>query len=104
MPFRSSASIITSACDAERADAGGEDVGLREREQRRVPARAPAGDRQPLRIDAPAVGEEARRRDGVLDVDDAPAAAQSLEVLAAEPGRAAVVQVEERDPAARPEL
>ena len=71
------------------AGAGGEDLGAEhERGQRGVAARAAAVDGEPLAVHLALIGQVARRRDAVLDVDDAPGAAQEVAVLAAEPGAA----------------
>src|SRR5438105_2000604 len=50
------------------------------------------------------LGEVTRRGSTVLDVDLAPAPAQAVAVLASVAGAAAVVEVDERDAAAREEL
>src|SRR5690606_40489214 len=68
--------------------------------ERRPAARGAPADGEPLRVGDAAVDEGLRRGDGVLDVDDAPLAAQPLAVGAAVAGRAAVVDVDDADAAA----
>ena len=90
--------------DAEVARAGVEEVAEGERGERRVAAGAAAADREPPAVDVAARDQEARRGDDVVDVDDAPAAGEALAVGAAVAGRAAVVDVDDREAAAGPEL
>src|SRR5205085_10204986 len=90
---------------AEEADPGREGARLeRERAQHDVAARAAALDPRPLGVGAALAGEEPGRVDAVLPVDLAPAPVQEPPVLAAEPGAAAVVHVDDADAALREEL
>src|SRR5207249_1215966 len=91
-------------CNAELRDAGGEDVADGHRHQRRVSARAAARDHDPLRVGEPAVDEVTGGRLRVMDVDLAPAAAETLAELAPIAGAPAVVDVANGDAAARQEL
>src|SRR6266545_2029999 len=86
------------------AGAGGEQVAEGERAQGGVAAGAASPDGQPPRVDLAPVGQEASRRDAVVDVDDPPAACQPLPVGAPVAGGAAVVDVDHRDPPAGEEL
>ena len=63
-----------------------------------------AADRHPVRVDATGVGERAGRGEAVGDVDDPPGALQLLAVGAPVAGGAAVVHVDDADPAAGPVL
>ena len=69
--------------DAVVAGAGREVVVEGERAERRVAAGAAAADRQALAVDLAALGQVARGGDAVVDVDDAPGAAQAVAVGAA---------------------
>ena len=90
--------------DPEVADARRERVAERDRAERRVAAGAAAADREALAVDDPLLGEPAGAGDAVVDVDDAPLALEALAVVAAVAGRAAVVDVEDREAAAREQL
>ena len=86
------------------ARAGPEDVVEGERGEGGVAARAPAPDREPGGVRAAGLGEVQRARDAVLDVDHSPLAVESLAIRAAVAGAPPVVDVEDREAAARPEL
>src|SRR5207302_657126 len=75
-----------------------------QRGERRVAAGAAAGDDAPILVNRALPDQEFRAVDTVVDVDDTPVAVQSLPIGAAEAGAAAVIDIEHRDPAARPEL
>ena len=72
--------------------------------ERRVATGAASADGEPPAIHPTLLGKRARRRDAVRYIDDAPSARQSLAVLPAVAGRAAVVHVDHRDAPAGPVL
>ena len=85
-------------------DARGEHLGPRRQgREGRVAARAPASDRQPARVDRAPVHEEPRGRHAVIDVDDPPLALERVAVWPPVARRAAVVDVDHRDPPRREE-
>ena len=90
--------------DAVVAGAGGEGVPEGERGEGGVAAGAAAADEQLARVRLAAGGERLGGGGAVLDVDDAPAAAQRLAVGAAVAGAAAVVDVDDGEAARGPEL
>src|SRR5919201_6449966 len=90
--------------DAELRDAGGEDVADRHCHQCRVPARAAAGDDDAIGVREPALDQVTRGGLGVVDVDLAPAPAETFAELTAVAGAPAVVDVADREAAARNEL
>ena len=83
--------------DAVAADAGGEGVAKRQCGQGRVPTGTAARDGQAIGIHVAALGEEGRRGDAIVDIDDAPAVVELLSILAPVAGAAAVVHVHDRD-------
>ena len=90
--------------DAVVARAGGERVGRGQRAQRRVAAGAGAADRHPAAVDLAGGGQVARGGDAVGHVDDAPRAVQPRAIGAPVARAAAVVDVDDGEAAARPEL
>ena len=69
-----------------------------------IAARAAAADREAGGVGAAGLGEVPGARDAVLDIDHPPLAVEPLAVRAAVSGAAPVVDVEDREAAARPEL
>src|SRR5215211_6565736 len=90
--------------DAEVARAGGERILERERAERRVAARAAAGDHQPLSVHEPALGEVNRPVGAVVDVDDTPHALEATTVFPPVARAPTVVHVEHGYAAAGPVL
>src|SRR5207247_490757 len=86
------------------ADAGPEDIAERERGEHRIAARTGTDDRHPVGVRKTAPGEREGAIDAVVDVDDAPLPIQPMAVFPAIAGRAAVVHVEDGEPAAGPDL
>src|SRR5262245_1464338 len=101
---RLAAAELLEVGDAEVRRAGGEGVGERERADRRVPTRAPSRDEEAARVGPPLVDEVAGGVDTVLQVDDAPQPVQPLPIRAPVARRSAVVDVDHREPTARPVL
>src|SRR6516165_9215791 len=81
-----------------------EEIPKHERRKRRVASGAAAGNDDALVVDGALAGQEFRAVDAVIDVDDAPVSIEPLPIGAAETGTAAVIDIEHRNPAARPEL
>ena len=81
-----------------------EDVLERQRGERREPAGRPAPDAQPVGVDVAPLDEVPAHGGAVLDVGDAPRAAQQVAVGPAVARRAAVVDVDDGEPARRPVL
>src|SRR6516165_7797595 len=84
--------------------AGPEEVVEGERAQGGVAAGAATRDHDAHRIDALCLGEALRAVDAILDVNNAPLAAQQVAIFPAVAAAAAVVDIEHCDSAARPEL
>src|SRR6266576_5379175 len=72
--------------------------------QRGVAASTAAPHDHPFVIDQPLCNEEFSAINTVIDVDDTPVEVQAITKSASKAGAAAMVDVEHRDPAARPEL
>src|SRR5688500_6489016 len=89
--------------DAKVAGAGAEEIAECQGSEGRVAARAPAANGGPLGINQSALDQIPGAVDVVVDVDDAPRVIQPLPVGAAVAGAAAVVDVEDGEPAGRPE-
>ena len=89
---------------AEVVDPGAEAVGPREQGQHRVAARAATAHGHSRGVDAPGGRQRIDGRHRVLHVHHAPGAVQVLAVGAAKPRAAAVIDVDHREAAARPEL
>ena len=81
-----------------------EPVVHREGAEGRVAAGAPAGDQEPIAVDLALVREPPRRGDAVRRIDDAPVPVETLSERAPETGAPPVVDVDDREPPARPEL
>ena len=75
-----------------------------QRREHGEPARRPAADGHPVGVDASVLGEGPGGGEAVGDVDEAPRPRELRTVGAPVPGRAAVVDVDHREPAARPVL
>src|ERR671911_880375 len=90
--------------DAKVAGAGAEEIAECEGSESRVAARAPAANGGAFGIDQTALDQIPGAVDVIVDVDDPPRVIQPLPVGAAVAGAAAVVDVEDGEPAGRPEL
>src|SRR5215212_12046241 len=86
------------------ARAGSERIPERKRAERRVAARAAAGDHQPFAINEPTLSEVQRPVDAVVDVDDTPRPLEVTTVFSPVARAPAVVHVEHGDPTAGPVL
>src|SRR5690606_8034176 len=86
------------------AGTGRERVAEGEGGQRRVATRRPAPDAQALGVDPAPLGQPPGGGLTVVDVDDAPRAAQLVAVVAAIAGGPAVVDVDDGEPPAGPVL
>src|SRR5688572_4787824 len=84
--------------------AGGEYVMKNQRAQCRVPSSAASANRHPFGIDVAARRKVTRRLNAIFDVYNPPCPFQSVAIVAAIPGAAAVIDVDNRKAPARPEL
>src|SRR5687767_4666979 len=84
------------------ARSGGEDAGVKgERRKSGTAARAPAANRQSVRIRESASGQKLRSRYHVRNIDDPPLTIESSAVLPPKPRASAVVNVGDRKSAGR---
>ena len=83
--------------EAEVGDARAEGIGEAERRQRREATGAPAADGYPRRVGEALLGQPEGRVRAVVDVDDAPALMELVAEGAAVTGRAAVVDIHDRE-------
>ena len=75
-----------------------------QRRQHGVAAGAAAGDRHPVVIDESAAPMAGCHGDAILDIDDTPLPVELAPIFRAEPGRAAVIDVEHSETTAGPIL
>ena len=90
--------------DPEEADARREHIAEGQCRQRRVAACASALDGQPVGVDIATLDEVPRGRHAIVDIDDAPLSVEAAAVFTSVAGAAAVVHVDDGDPAAGHEL
>src|SRR6185437_8381570 len=88
--------------DAKVACARLKGIAEGDRAERRIAARAAAGDGQPLAIHQPLRRQIARAIDTVIQVYHAPLALQAVAIGAAIAGAAAIVHIEDGEATARP--
>src|SRR5579862_3427218 len=90
--------------DPVMTGAAPEIVAKRERGKRRVSPGAAAGNHAAVSVHQSSLCKKSGSVDAIVDIHDAPVPVQTLAVLAAKAAAAAVVDVQNRNPPARPIL